>query len=231
MREKNFNTGLRGTLFEAQHCRRMGAAVWLYGWLVLRQTGQKDGFGLVLGGKPVSYHEIEEETGYPRKTMERWMSVLRSGGYIETNAAPGGVIIRITKAKKFCRPPVDVRGVRTSARKISTGREIPTGRVSSELRMPHLNSGDRPPQNCGANEGQASGNAGVAAGIGSWIDKDINRKKEPSTIPEEDKFKITETRDAIRSLAGRMSFGNGAARRDAEVQRELRVGQGPVCRQ
>lgn len=101
MRGKDYNTGLRGVLFEARHYERMGAAVWLYGWLVLRQTHQQASVGWVLGGAPVSYREIEEETGFNARTLERWMQVLRRAGYIETQAAPGGVIISITKAKKF----------------------------------------------------------------------------------------------------------------------------------
>ena len=100
MREKNFNTGLRGVLFEERHYARMGAAIWLYGWLVLRQTHQTGSTGWVLGGAPVSYREIEGETGFNRRTLERWMSLLRRNEYIETEAAPGGVIVRILKAKK-----------------------------------------------------------------------------------------------------------------------------------
>ena len=100
MREKNFNTGLRGVLFEAQHYARMGAAVWLYGWLVLRQTHQTGEIGHVLGGAPIAYREIEEETGFNRRTLETWMRVLRREGYIETHSLPGGIAIRILKAKK-----------------------------------------------------------------------------------------------------------------------------------
>jgi hypothetical protein len=101
MRGKDYNAGLRGVLFEARHQQRMGAAVWLYGWLVLRQTHQSGSIGWVLGGSPISYHEIEEETGFNSRTLERWMRTLRQHGYIETDAAAGGVIVRITKAKKF----------------------------------------------------------------------------------------------------------------------------------
>jgi hypothetical protein len=101
VREKDFNTGLRGVLFEEKHYARMGAALWLYGWLVLRQTHQQGGEGWVLGGAPVSYREIEEETGFNRRTLEHWMRTLRKHGYIQTEAAPSGVVIRITKAKKF----------------------------------------------------------------------------------------------------------------------------------
>jgi hypothetical protein len=90
MRAKDFNAGLRGVLFEAKHYEQMGPAVWLYGWLVLRQTRQVGTTGLVLGGRPVSYREIEEETGFGRKTLERWM-----------RAVAAGIVVRITKAKKF----------------------------------------------------------------------------------------------------------------------------------
>ncbi|HEV2287503.1 MAG TPA: hypothetical protein VGR81_00960 [Candidatus Acidoferrales bacterium] len=103
MRQANFNTGLRGGLFDAKHYARMGPAIWLYGWFVLRQTRECDGVGLVLGGHPVSYREIESETGFCRKTLERWMHTLRRAGYIETSAASAGVVVRITKAKKFFR--------------------------------------------------------------------------------------------------------------------------------
>jgi hypothetical protein len=77
MRDKNFNTGVRGVLLDAGHYERMGSAIWLYSWLVLRQTHQSGSIGWVLGGSPVSYREIE------------------------TTAAPTGVVVRITKAKKY----------------------------------------------------------------------------------------------------------------------------------
>jgi hypothetical protein len=100
MREKDFNTGLRGVLFEAKHYARMGAAIWLYGWLVLRQTHQSQGVGYVLGGAPVTYREIESETGFNRRTLEAWMRVLRREGYIQTHNLPAGISVRILKAKK-----------------------------------------------------------------------------------------------------------------------------------
>jgi hypothetical protein len=101
MRGKDYNAGLRGVLFDRKHYERMGAAIWLYGWLVLRQTHQQGPIGWVLGGAPVSYREIEEETGFNVRTVERWMQILRRYGYIETTAAPAGMVIRIMKAKKF----------------------------------------------------------------------------------------------------------------------------------
>jgi hypothetical protein len=100
MRERDFNTGLRGVLFEAKHYARMGPAIRLYGWLVLRQTHQSQGVGYVLGGAPVTYREIESETGFNRRTLEAWMRVLRREGYVQTHNLPAGISVRILKAKK-----------------------------------------------------------------------------------------------------------------------------------
>jgi hypothetical protein len=148
VRGKDYNAGLRGVLFEARHYERMGAAIWLYGWLVLRQTRQQDGVGWVLGGAPVSYREIEEETGFNRRTLERWMQTLRRAGYVETDAVGDGVSVRITKAKKFSKFPRFPQGGRRNA---EGGREIAEGR----------------PQNCGANTGEPQQNQQFADRIGS----------------------------------------------------------------
>jgi hypothetical protein len=153
MRGKDYNTGLRGVLFEARHYERMGAAVWLYGWLVLRQTRQEGATGWVLGGARISYQEIEEETGFNRRTLERWMQVLRQGGYIETESSGGGISVRITKAKKF--PHFPQRGRRNA----EGGREI----------------AERPPQNCVASDGNPQWDQQVPGGIGS---SSIERYKE-----------------------------------------------------
>jgi hypothetical protein len=142
MRGKDYNTGLRGVLFEARHHERMGSAIWLYGWLVLRQTHQHGSLGWVLGGSPVSYREIEEETGFNCRTLERWMHDLRLAGYIETEAAAGGLIIRVTKAKKF---PQGVRKSSGAFRKFA----------------------EPAPQSCVASGGYPQKNAEVAPGIGS----------------------------------------------------------------
>jgi DNA-binding transcriptional regulator YhcF (GntR family) len=120
MRDKNFNTGVRGVLLDAGHYERMGSAIWLYSWLVLRQTHQSGSIGWVLGGSPVSYREIEEETGFNRRTLEGWFRRLRREGYIETTAAPTGVVVRITKAKKYSQT------TRRIAERLRQGAATPT---------------------------------------------------------------------------------------------------------
>jgi predicted transcriptional regulator len=160
MRGKNYNTGLRGVLFEARHYEKMGAAVWLYGWLILRQTHQHGEMGCVLGGSAISYREIEEETGFKRRTLECWMRVLRREGYIETSAAPAGVVVRITKAKKF---PQGARKFTDGVRKSAGGvRGFAEGATQSRV----------------ANERQRYLNQQLPDRIGSSsVDRSIERKE------------------------------------------------------
>src|ERR1700722_11010757 len=103
----------------------MGAAVWLYGWLILRQTHQTGTIGWVLGGAPIHYREIEEETGFNRRTLERWMKMLRRQKYIETVVVDSGITVRILKAKKHLHrstEPKTVRGIAGGVRKAAGGR-------------------------------------------------------------------------------------------------------------
>jgi hypothetical protein len=161
LRENNYNTGLRGVLFDAEHYARMGAAVWLYGWLVLRQTHQTGTIGWVLGGAPIHYREIEEETGFNRRTLERWMKNLRRQKYIETSVVDSGITIRILKAKKHLHRGAESKGVPRTA-------ESP--RKSAEAL----------PQKCVAGEGERYSHQQVAGGIGSSFVVGIKDKEEPN---------------------------------------------------
>ncbi|HKV27164.1 MAG TPA: hypothetical protein VJN90_02665 [Candidatus Acidoferrales bacterium] len=102
MRGKNLNCGIRGGLWDEAHLERMGAAVWLFGWLVHRQTRERDGVGLVLGGSALTYGMIQDDTGYSRRTLQRWMADLRRGGYVRVRrTCHSRMIIEVLKAKKF----------------------------------------------------------------------------------------------------------------------------------
>jgi hypothetical protein len=97
-----YKTGLITGLFDYKHAEKMDMAIYLFGWLVSRQTGvAADGRGLVLYGNPVSYARIIRETGFPRRTLERWMNRLREGGYISTERRSRGMQILIFNQKKF----------------------------------------------------------------------------------------------------------------------------------
>lgn len=213
MREKNFNTGLRGVLFEAHHYERMGSAIWLFGWLVLRQTHQSGSVGWVLGGAPVSYREIEEETGFNCRTLERWMKTLRRHGYIETDAAPGGVVIRIAKAKKFPQP----------------------GRRFAEGVRKFAGAG---PQNCGAQHGQPVSHHVPAAPIGSSSVEDKFIKPNSSCLAKNQRLNPRQkqagnernpssTTQPELDFDARRQWKLLREEREDAVRRELAVGAGP----
>ena len=99
---KHLNSGIRGGLWDAKHYERMGAAVWLFGWLVHRQTQQRHGEGLVLRGKPLSYEAIAADTGFDERTLRRWMQTLRKHGYVSLkHSCYKTMVIRVLNAKKF----------------------------------------------------------------------------------------------------------------------------------
>lgn len=179
MRSKDFNTGLRGVLFEARHYERMGSAVWLYAWLVLRQTHQIGTTGWVLGGAPIRYEEIKEETGFNARTLERWMRILRRHGYIETQSVPGGIVVRITKAKKHASSTANpgrfrrVEMLHRAAAGIRKAAEDPR------------NSAHRNPQNCVAVSGEHAENKGDRTPIGSsFLEESIERFEAPQPSQE-----------------------------------------------
>ena len=229
MREKNFNTGLRGVLFEARHYERMGAALWLYGWLVLRQTHQSGSDGWVLGGAPFNYREIEEETGFPRKSIERWMRTLRRAGYIETQATQRGVIVCIKKAKKFAQAPLkNAGGARRSAGRPPRflGRTVakspanePTAIRIGSSSVGRLNDKELLAAICTEVRRQLENNPENPSGL--------NEKDKPLTNPfqtwphEQSKTYYYMSRERQRLLR---------AERDEEVGRELAVGTGPEVR-
>ncbi|MDE3109204.1 MAG: hypothetical protein KGL02_04615 [Acidobacteriota bacterium] len=209
MRGKDFNTGLRGVLFEACHYQRMGSAVWLYGWLVLRQTHQTGSIGWVLGGAPIRYAEIEEETGFNVRTLERWMRALRSQGYIETRSVPGGIVVRITKAKKHAREAGNFGG----SRRIDAVRNAQAG-VRRFAGGPRAFA-ERDTQNCVASGCESTENAQPSRRIGS---SSLEESIEKSIAGEQVQLGI--------GLRNEHSSGNTAELRE---RKNNGYGQNPSC--
>ncbi len=194
MREKNYNTGLRGVLFEERHYARMGSAIWLYGWLVLRQTHQTGTTGGVLGGAPVTYREIEGETGFNRRTLERWMSVLRRNAYVATEAAPGGVIVRILKAKKHLQGP-----------RLAGETDVQRARKVAETVRRVAGGG---PQTCVANRDEIHGDERFAERIGSSF---VGRIKEKALHEIHRSVEIGTCPQSERECENRSNYQNRAA--------------------
>ena len=96
-----YYSGIRNGLWERKHEEKMGKAVWLFGWLVGRQTTQNGSTGLVLGGKILTWGWVAEKTEWPIRNLQRWSELLRREGYIEIIHAKRGFIVKILNAKKF----------------------------------------------------------------------------------------------------------------------------------
>lgn len=99
MKGKELNSGIRGGLWDVKHYREMGDAIWLFGWLVHRQTTAD---GLVLRGKPLTYGDIGEDTGFPERSLRRWLARLSQGGYVDVkHSLYSRLVIRVLKPVKF----------------------------------------------------------------------------------------------------------------------------------
>lgn len=83
--QKHYWVGLKGGLIDAKHYRKMGDAIWLFAWIVWRQTAVKDGEGIVNHGHAVTLERISQDTnGLPVRSIRRWMARLKREGYIRT---------------------------------------------------------------------------------------------------------------------------------------------------
>jgi hypothetical protein len=235
-RSKDFNVGLKGGLFDTQHYERMGPALWLYGWLVLRQTRQEGTLGYVLGGKPITYTEIEGETGFGRKTLERWMRVLRTEGYIETKTASTGIIVTITKAKKFAKQ--DQRGQVAGGSPHSGSSDFRT----PELWARDLKSAPKVPRFAEPSIDKPEQFQLFCSGISSGsVEETIENPCSPKTYTEPGKSSgirsPQQQREKPEREEARFTTGPGPGSnrdwrwlRDELVRRELRVGAGPEVR-
>ncbi len=77
--------GARGGLLAEKHYYAMKDAIWLFQWLLLRQTGLNEmGEGVVNYGHPITRQEITHDTGFADWRIERWTDRLRRTDYIRT---------------------------------------------------------------------------------------------------------------------------------------------------
>lgn len=90
----------------------MGAAIWQYMWLLDKITKiDDDGFGWVLGGKPINLEDIAGSKS--KVTISRNLGRLEREGYIKMIHTPYGIVVKVTKAKKrFSKNDNPVEGKR-----------------------------------------------------------------------------------------------------------------------
>lgn len=96
-----FYISVSNGLLKDGHRQRMGEAVWEFMWLLDHMTRiDGNGYGWVLGGKPVKLAELATDLGVHRSTISRSLSRLQEEGYVDVIHAPYGLVIRVCKARK-----------------------------------------------------------------------------------------------------------------------------------
>lgn len=85
------------------HRKRMYESIWLFMWLLGRQTGQlKNGIGIVNYGKPITFGVIYADTGFPVRTLQKWMYRLVKQKYVRQDFEPNNEFkVWILNAKKY----------------------------------------------------------------------------------------------------------------------------------
>lgn len=122
--KENFNVGLTNALLEPKHYHAMGDALWLYTYLLDRQTRRldKDGLGQVAGGVPIRDADISGTIGSSRRTIIRWRDTLLLHGYVTARRTPYGHVYAIAKPKKWSQKTgTDV----TQPAHLSKGGDVP----------------------------------------------------------------------------------------------------------
>src|SRR3990167_3274126 len=79
----------------------MAVAVWEFMWCLDKITRIDDeGYGWVLGGKPINLEDFTKDLGIHRVNISRHLTSLEEDGYIGTINTPYGIRIWVNKAQK-----------------------------------------------------------------------------------------------------------------------------------
>lgn len=100
---KGYGIYVKNDLLDKKHLEAFGTSpLWLYLWLLDKMTSiGEDGIGKVLGGKPITYSEVEDELGLSERSYKRYIKLLRDNGYIETTRTMYGLVILVNRASKI----------------------------------------------------------------------------------------------------------------------------------
>jgi len=101
-----FYVGVMTGLFTKRHADIIADAVYLYGYLLSKVTAWNKELrvGGVLAGSPVKFSFIENETGFPARTIRRHVKKLEDNGYIFTLRSPRGLKYFITNYRPAGKP-------------------------------------------------------------------------------------------------------------------------------
>jgi hypothetical protein len=99
--KENFWVGAKGGLLDERHYLCMRDSVWLFLFLLLKQTSVNEaGEGVVNYGHPITRMEIQEQTGYHERRVEDWIERLRRTSYIRTEPRGNEGLIFFVKSAK-----------------------------------------------------------------------------------------------------------------------------------
>jgi hypothetical protein len=79
-------------LLTAEHSQKIGAALWVFLWMIHHQYRPKDGepdSGTVNAGEPISYSEIGFDLGIPASTIRKHIAVLITEEYVRSESVAG----------------------------------------------------------------------------------------------------------------------------------------------
>ena len=102
---KGFGIEIKNNLLEPKHIESMGQAVWLYMYLLDKVTSiNENQEGIVLGGKPVKFKDVQKELGISKNTYTQWLNKLLEYPYIQSTRTPFGFSFKVYKTyKRFTR--------------------------------------------------------------------------------------------------------------------------------
>ena len=83
------------------HYKKLKSSIWLLLWYVDKTTVEENGYGHVLGGKPVLDSLAAKALGMSDDMIAAWRENLERHGYIRARRTPYGHVIYVAKSKKW----------------------------------------------------------------------------------------------------------------------------------
>lgn len=125
---------------EGKHRKKMGTAIWLFLWLVKRQTSPD---GMVCYGRPLDTRQIAADLEETDRNVRRHFARLAAGTYAEVRQTPAGPIVRILNAKKQFKASPRAAEPRTEL-SVAEVRltEVPPARTEMSVDAPRVAAGE-----------------------------------------------------------------------------------------
>lgn len=100
-KDKSFPMTVWSGLAYAKHRKRMKEAIWLYIVFLDWTTKEEDDTGIVLGGKPITHAMVCDRLDISKAQYHRHIDALKKYNYIKADRTRNGLIVKITKSKKW----------------------------------------------------------------------------------------------------------------------------------